>query len=557
MTSIAVRRLHHHRALAPVWPLAAALWLSLAALYLLLTTTQPVNTHDEGVVAYTALRVLDGDVPYRDYWTFYAPGQTYALAALFRLFGASLGTLRIYDALIRLALVVVVFGLAKRVAPPSVALIPAVLLTLWLGEPFVTGGADFPALLFTLCSVSSLLSYLTHRRPSSLFASGAFTGLCAIFRHDFGVYTFLMVGLALTLSTVLVAAPLRFPFGRSVLALAAALTRVVIGVSAVVLPVLWYLVLNGVDLFSVWSDLFLFPIRDLQRLRALPLPPLSPLAILNMPVASERSPVFGRLTILLDSWLPFYLPPLLFVAVAMWCLVALFRRTKEHVTAVYLLSLVSLGLLFFLRASSRADRIHQLPMAVVAVLVASAVLPRMAGRLPPSASLIGCLALPLLLGYTYVARPLENWLRTVDASLVPSVASCGTDCAFIDQEQREAVQYVQRLTTSDERIFVGKIRHDQIHVNDVLFYFLVERHSASKYHVLHPGVATTLAVQTEIIGELQERGVRHVVLWSAGDLPGEANESSVSSGVTVLDDYLRSAYRRTAEFGAYSVWQRL
>ncbi|MEE2638411.1 MAG: hypothetical protein VYE68_14415 [Acidobacteriota bacterium] len=34
--------------------------------------------------------ILEGGVPYTDFWTMYAPGQFYAVAALFRVFGSEL-----------------------------------------------------------------------------------------------------------------------------------------------------------------------------------------------------------------------------------------------------------------------------------------------------------------------------------------------------------------------------------------------------------------------------------------------------------------------------------
>src|SRR5207244_11529685 len=37
-----------------------------------------------------ALRILDGDIPYRDFWTIYAPGHFYLLALLFFVFGKHL-----------------------------------------------------------------------------------------------------------------------------------------------------------------------------------------------------------------------------------------------------------------------------------------------------------------------------------------------------------------------------------------------------------------------------------------------------------------------------------
>ena len=61
---------------------------ALAFVYFLPGINQKINTYDEGVIVYGATRVLQGQVPYRDFWTMYSPGQFYILAAAFKLFGA-------------------------------------------------------------------------------------------------------------------------------------------------------------------------------------------------------------------------------------------------------------------------------------------------------------------------------------------------------------------------------------------------------------------------------------------------------------------------------------
>ena len=48
-----------------------------------------LNVYDEGIILAGADRILQGHIPYRDYWSMYAPGQFYTLAFLFRLFGSS------------------------------------------------------------------------------------------------------------------------------------------------------------------------------------------------------------------------------------------------------------------------------------------------------------------------------------------------------------------------------------------------------------------------------------------------------------------------------------
>ena len=50
-------------------------------------------------------RVLDGDVPYKDFWAIYPPGQFYILAGIIKLFGPNLLIARIFDTLIRFLMV--------------------------------------------------------------------------------------------------------------------------------------------------------------------------------------------------------------------------------------------------------------------------------------------------------------------------------------------------------------------------------------------------------------------------------------------------------------------
>ncbi len=79
---------------------------------------------DEGYFIYTSSRVLAGDMPYRDFATPYTPGFFYLNALLFRLFGLDLLTLRLSLVVARVALLLVMYLLARRIMPPAFALIP-------------------------------------------------------------------------------------------------------------------------------------------------------------------------------------------------------------------------------------------------------------------------------------------------------------------------------------------------------------------------------------------------------------------------------------------------
>jgi hypothetical protein len=60
-----------------------------------------LGPYDESLILVGSTRVLAGDVPYKDFWTMYGPGQFYLTAWLFTLFGVQAVVLRLFDALVR------------------------------------------------------------------------------------------------------------------------------------------------------------------------------------------------------------------------------------------------------------------------------------------------------------------------------------------------------------------------------------------------------------------------------------------------------------------------
>ena len=72
---------------------------------------------------------------------------------------------------------------------------------------------------------------------------------------------------------------------------------------------------------------------------------------------------------------------------------------------------------------------------------------------------------------------------------------------------------------------------------------------------MQPGVVTTAKVQREIVGDLAR--TRVVVRWlDPRAEQHEANGSSRSSGVHILDDYLAVRFVQRARFGNYALLER-
>src|SRR5260370_34153395 len=80
---------------------------------------------DEGIVLCGAERILRGEVPYRDFFSFYTPGSFYLVALVFRIFGDSLVAARLSLAVAGTVCSLVTYLLARRVCPRGIALFAA------------------------------------------------------------------------------------------------------------------------------------------------------------------------------------------------------------------------------------------------------------------------------------------------------------------------------------------------------------------------------------------------------------------------------------------------
>jgi hypothetical protein len=87
-------------------------------------------------------------------------------------------------------------------------------------------------------------------------------------------------------------------------------------------------------------------------------------------------------------------------------------------------------------------------------------------------------------------------------------------------------------------------------------YFATARMPATRWHHFDPGLQTSERIQRAIIGEIESQKVRYVVLESTWDDVPEPNRSSQSSGVFLLDEYLRHNYRLVRQFGQIYVLVR-
>ena len=146
-----------------------------------------VNSYDEGLMGVGAVRVLEGELPYRDFYTIYPPGQFYLLASVYQLLGVSIIAGRMADVVIMGALMVVVFLLVRLLAGEAMAWVGWVLALCWRVWPPIPISLH-PAMLLSMASLLCVILFL-QRGGRWLLHAGLLVGLAALFRHDLAGYT--------------------------------------------------------------------------------------------------------------------------------------------------------------------------------------------------------------------------------------------------------------------------------------------------------------------------------------------------------------------------------
>ena len=470
-----------------------------------LTVLNELNPHDEGLMLQAAARIADGQLPYRDFWWNYGPGQPLLLAGLQELFGPSLLPWRVLRALLDAGVATLAFGLARRAKAGT----PVAVLA-WLAAALAMASPTLPSPVPAATALA--LGALLVARGSPV-AAGVLAGLALAFRIDLGLAA--VVGAAVSSAERDEWATLR--------AVAAA------AVAAAVALGPWVLA-GGAGRF--WDQTVGFA-TNLQGLQRLPLPG-----------AWDDGFDPGRI-------LDFYVPYVLFAGVLLWVVEAARRRPSP--TELAALPLVVAGVLYLL---ARADEFHRIPLAAVlpALLAAAAWRARAASR-----AFAVVLALPLVLLALNGLDRLRIDLFTgppkqrVDLPVADGVRAPTREARDLVALRRE----VDRLVPPGQAVFVANPRHDRVRVGDPLLYVLLERPNPTRYDVMQPGVVTTERAQREMVADLESARPEVVIRWvSPVADQREDNGSSRSTGIRILDDYIARFYRPARRIGDFLVLQR-
>lgn len=211
------------------------------------------TNEDEGISLYGAIRVLNGQVPYRDFWHIILPGAVWVIAGAFKVFGVHLLTARTLTLLFIIGQGILIYLISRRYIEKSTLFMASLILYLFNIIPSINFTPHKPAVFFSLLA---LLFYLKDR----YLLSGFSASLSLFMQQNIGALTFLGVVLSIFAGKYI------FEKDKEILK---GLSNLVVGFSIPLLFFLIYIFLAHAQ-HEVYYALFVWPFQGYMEFNRYP-----------------------------------------------------------------------------------------------------------------------------------------------------------------------------------------------------------------------------------------------------------------------------------------------
>jgi 4-amino-4-deoxy-L-arabinose transferase-like glycosyltransferase len=508
----------------------------LSFLYLCILRRYSWIDPDEGIILQGAQRILDGQVLYRDFFSFFTPGSYYFFALVFRIFGNSYLVAHTALAFIGAAFSPITYLLARRVCSRQASLLVTALMMMtalpWRFVVIHNWDSTLWACLALYCAVRLLESPTVQWA----FAAATFTSLTALFEQSKGAG--LLLGLGTGFVIIIFESQQRKLFTRD---------RLI----AIVLGLVWPFLVTAVyfasrhALATMLASWF-WPLQHYSGANRVPYAYDNMTGEARHRIFDTASPslrLFAMLVFSSSSWVPFL--PLLGLALLIRLAFRRWRRVSIGPEWAYyvLVSATMSGLLLSI-VIARSDYLHFIYLQPVFFLALAWLLDgrsirnRFFTRLAPVVGF--CLSMSLL---AMAAQVLFQ--ARADNSVVTRRG------AITMQTKDTVIEYVQAHVAPGEQILIYPYQST--------YYYLTQTYSPTSFDFYQPGMHTDRQLQ-EMLAEFSAHPTR-VVLYqpSFADHMHEAWPNTPPSAFArdAMADYIMREYRGCTTLTSTTNWHFL
>ena len=436
-----------------------------------------IDLGDEGALAYGAERVLQGQIPHRDFYCNHPPLSSYTAVAMFKLFGTSLASLRILGLCIYLLIPLLVYSLLRHLTKPLIALVAAIPAAIF-GMPLYhfIPFASIHAITAMLAAMLFMMRAVFTGRRWWAFGAGLTTALVFVARQDYGGY--------LSIGILVYALALKFANrkGQGKFELGRILRFWVAGIVALMLPLMVYWFVVGA-IPSMLEQLIIFPLFRYSDTSSIPMP------------VFRTQPLTQNLLVAL-----FYLQPVVAVLTTLWLVVRLVRR-RFCVSDASLVFFLVPSILFYYQVLVRSDIFHvaeaMIPLFIVCgwwLSVASAAAGAVIGKLCNCDQENRRVTFSATVVVVFLVVAIGGWFLSYTKPIL--LKTSGQTLREVSLERADiwlSPEYASVLEDMVKKIqmYAKPDRSVLCLPYHPMFYFLSQRYNPTQWDYLWPGDMTT------------------------------------------------------------------
>lgn len=434
-----------------------------AFLYYIFFINKGIVIYDEGYYAHIADRIVNGQIPYKDFFLQFGPGYFYLLALFYKLFGTSILTGRILTLVICIGIVYLSLILLDKFKIEFRLKLISFLAIIAFGFPLINNMSllAWPIVFLTLLMVL----FFIYKKYIWL---GIVLSLLLLTKQNIGIYFFILTNLFFIFSKV--------KFKYILLA----------NGSFFALTFIWFsyffLILNGLDRFQ---ELLNFNARYLS-IYHFSYPPINFLL--------QPTGVF--------KLLPYYTP----IIFALILIKELFNR-KKNIDILYFSIISTVG--FFGTVYPTSDLLHVYPF--LGILIVSSILFFDKKRLSQVWRSLVLVFIGIIIGIGFYLTLFKEYYRYQPRYLYQKTK--------LELPRAQNI-YIDRplatdLTTLNLFFLINTKKNDYIfsYPFSPMLYFIFDRKNPSRFSNYYPGYLT-VNEEKEVIENLKQRKVRFIITFN-------------------------------------------